>query len=267
MINMESESSQQNPNQQRIDDFIIRQKELLDLERAAFMKSKAREIKELGDNLKVEVVETCVPKYGGTVVTFKPLLSKCETKFPAFKTGNLVGVDLGYGSDMLNGILLSVKSTAFEVHLKESEDAFKDRKCYELVKVNDDGEFEQLELALDGIKDNKFKLRNILFGLCRPSDPHTDVESHQFHLINKSLDDSQRAAVEFANEQKELAVIHGPPGTGKTTTLVEIISQASKATRTYNIIKHTNNLSLCYRLSRREKELFSPLQAMSLWTT
>lgn len=47
-------------------------------------------------------------------------------------------------------------------------------------------------------------------------------------FFNKNLDDSQREAVTFALTQRELAVIHGPPGTGKTTTVVEIILQAVK---------------------------------------
>lgn len=45
-------------------------------------------------------------------------------------------------------------------------------------------------------------------------------------FYNGSLDASQKEAVLFALSQKELAIIHGPPGTGKTTTVIEIILQA-----------------------------------------
>ena len=44
--------------------------------------------------------------------------------------------------------------------------------------------------------------------------------------MNEKLDDSQKEAVRFALRQREVAVIHGPPGTGKTTTVVEVILQA-----------------------------------------
>lgn len=47
-----------------------------------------------------------------------------------------------------------------------------------------------------------------------------------FSFINPTLDMSQKKAVLFALSQPEVAVIHGPPGTGKTTTVVEVILQA-----------------------------------------
>ena len=47
--------------------------------------------------------------------------------------------------------------------------------------------------------------------------------------FNNNLDDSQKEAVRFALSQREVAIVHGPPGTGKTTTVTEIIRQAVKS--------------------------------------
>ncbi len=42
------------------------------------------------------------------------------------------------------------------------------------------------------------------------------------------LNPSQQKAVQFALSSQEVAILHGPPGTGKTTTLAEVIYQAVK---------------------------------------
>lgn len=47
-----------------------------------------------------------------------------------------------------------------------------------------------------------------------------------FEPFSPSLNEPQRAAIEFALSANDVSVIHGPPGTGKTTTVVEFIRQA-----------------------------------------
>lgn len=52
--------------------------------------------------------------------------------------------------------------------------------------------------------------------------PTKDTASIEFN--NPNLNDSQKYAIRFSLENK-LSIIHGPPGTGKTFTLVELIQQ------------------------------------------
>ncbi len=42
------------------------------------------------------------------------------------------------------------------------------------------------------------------------------------------LNASQRAAIEFALSAEDIAIIHGPPGTGKTTSVAAFIRQATR---------------------------------------
>jgi ATP-dependent RNA/DNA helicase IGHMBP2 len=44
--------------------------------------------------------------------------------------------------------------------------------------------------------------------------------------IDARLNESQSQAIEFAMSARDIAIIHGPPGTGKTTTVVELIRQS-----------------------------------------
>lgn len=50
----------------------------------------------------------------------------------------------------------------------------------------------------------------------------------EFSPFNKGLDHSQRAAVSKALGAANVVLLHGPPGTGKTTTVIEVILQEVK---------------------------------------
>jgi DNA polymerase alpha-associated DNA helicase A len=58
------------------------------------------------------------------------------------------------------------------------------------------------------------------------SDPEHGLEKLEW--IDPTLNDSQKEAVKFALLSREVALIHGPPGTGKTHTLIELILQMLK---------------------------------------
>lgn len=67
------------------------------------------------------------------------------------------------------------------------------------------------------------QLRDVLLGDRPPA--MNAVKRIQPH--NRRLNDFQREAVEFALAARDVAVIHGPPGTGKTTAVIEFIRQAA----------------------------------------
>ncbi|EQK97748.1 DNA-binding protein SMUBP-2 [Ophiocordyceps sinensis CO18] len=72
----------------------------------------------------------------------------------------------------------------------------------------------------------------VLFGLSSPSplppDLSLDGDLSDVAWIDPTLDDSQKDAIRFALASREIALIHGPPGTGKTHTLIELILQLVK---------------------------------------
>lgn len=71
-----------------------------------------------------------------------------------------------------------------------------------------------------------------LFGLSSPTplpaDLSSDPDVGNLEWIDPSLNDSQKDAIRFALASREIALIHGPPGTGKTHTLIELILQMIK---------------------------------------
>jgi ATP-dependent RNA/DNA helicase IGHMBP2 len=73
-------------------------------------------------------------------------------------------------------------------------------------------------------KGRLFELRTTLLGE-RPPEFAAGVSLLPLEI---ELNDSQRAAIQFALSAKEFAIIHGPPGTGKTTTVAELIRQATQ---------------------------------------
>ncbi len=83
----------------------------------------------------------------------------------------------------------------------------------------------QRQLSAMGIAEqlsgSAARLRDMLLGLRAPRfDPPKPIE------FLTTLNPPQQDAVRFALASRDIAILHGPPGTGKTTTLAEVIIQA-----------------------------------------
>ncbi len=87
----------------------------------------------------------------------------------------------------------------------------------------DDNSYDEMQNALkraasllENEKENR--LIKILAGENAPAF-HTKITPYTSHTLNAS----QQVAVNKILEANDLAIVHGPPGTGKTTTLVQAI--------------------------------------------
>jgi len=79
-----------------------------------------------------------------------------------------------------------------------------------------------LERVRTARRDRLAELRDVLLGNVSP----TFEVAKPFVPLEHALNPSQQEAVAFALSAKDVAILHGPPGTGKTTAVVELIRQA-----------------------------------------
>lgn len=103
----------------------------------------------------------------------------------------------------------------------------------------DENSYKEMNIALDKVinaKGNRLAtLRDVFYNTIAPG------FDHQIHEINiPSLNDSQNKAVNKILRAQDVAIIHGPPGTGKTTTLVQAIAQVLKTEKQVLVCSSSN---------------------------
>ena len=80
----------------------------------------------------------------------------------------------------------------------------------------------------DNLKHLSLKGKNALEYILNERDPKKNKATPYISYIDENLNDSQKLAIENALSCENFYLIHGPFGTGKTRTLVELISQETR---------------------------------------
>ncbi|MEI9943533.1 MAG: AAA domain-containing protein [Chitinophagaceae bacterium] len=87
-----------------------------------------------------------------------------------------------------------------------------------------------MKKVLNELENNKplFKLFEQLHGEATTTSSLPPIKNISLHFKNQKLNESQQQAIAAITENEQLTIVHGPPGTGKTTTLIEAIIQLIK---------------------------------------
>ena len=138
------------------------------------------------------------------------------------------------GADALSwrGVVSRIDKKAIQIALAQWPETEAERPQFRLDRSTDEisrlRQRQALELAQAAADSHLAVLRDILTGKRRP----TFRAESEVHFLDQGLNATQQAAVRFALSAEELAIIHGPPGTGKTTTVVELIRQIARQGQT-----------------------------------
>ncbi|XP_016320927.1 DNA-binding protein SMUBP-2-like [Sinocyclocheilus anshuiensis] len=187
--------------------------------------------------LKLQITSQHTGMYGRLLVVFEPRKSIGPSILPSntFGPGDIIGLYQAEGQDqpsqLGSGVATRVTQASLTVAFDDTQDGMNlDRDgLYNLMKLANDVTYRRLSSALKSLNGYSSgpasHLISVLFGY---SEPGILSHQHTLEFSNTGLDNSQKEAVSFAISQKDVAIIHGPPGTGKTTTVVEVILQAVK---------------------------------------
>ncbi|MES2847839.1 MAG: AAA domain-containing protein [Bacteroidota bacterium] len=135
------------------------------------------------------------------------------------------------GEEPVKGVLLNLdgKSGEFRLFAPDFPDWVEDNGVG--IKLAPDQRTTSImKTVLNNLEANKelYKLFQYLHGDTSIQVEQPVVQNTALTFSNSRLNESQQQAVKAITQNESICIVHGPPGTGKTTTLIEAIYQLVK---------------------------------------
>jgi ATP-dependent RNA/DNA helicase IGHMBP2 len=222
---------------QSVDDHFIRLTRLLELESQAEARETAERLRGLsaaeaertGDSLVGLVVEDEFSGLGGRFVVRLVKRNRSLTlPWNRMSAGSpIVLAPEGSPANGYRGVVSERTERFVDVAINEPlREAADQVDTWRVDRSSDEIARQRQRIALERARTARAErladLRQVLLGERAPE----FMDEPAFEPLDTSLNDSQFDAVRFAMAARDLALIHGPPGTGKTTAVVELIRQA-----------------------------------------
>jgi len=213
--------------------------ELLDIERDAEKRQNIQEIRRyplatreaLGKTASGLNLDGVEEGFSGMplLALSRPNLGEELNPFHAMSSGDnvLVSFPPGMEPSSSEGTLYSVEDYRAVVALAPAAPRKFPRGAFQIDILGSDATYRRMKKAVAAVMEAKknrlSELREIALGQSAPRKGRTQA----VRFLNESLNEFQRRAVVQCLTAEDVALVHGPPGTGKTTVLVEIIHQAA----------------------------------------
>jgi ATP-dependent RNA/DNA helicase IGHMBP2 len=129
----------------------------------------------------------------------------------------------GHDTQQLSGVIMTLKRNKLTLATtKEDLPGWIEDGKLGIDLTFDEMSYREMEIAMRKVSEPASsrleELRNILYGVQAPA-----YHPQDNFVADPLLNESQNEAIRKIESARDVAIIHGPPGTGKTTTLVQAI--------------------------------------------
>lgn len=167
------------------------------------------------------------------------------------------------GMDALEAVIIKINSTVLAVAVEEDTNDERLLSLYNntgndklrmwVVKLTNSVTYKRMTSTMNKLgelkESDKTDIIRILLGESQHL-PLKGIAMKESDFFNSNLNASQRQAVDFALNKSNIAIVHGPPGTGKTYTLVELIKQLTFNRKERVLVCGASNISVDTILER-----------------